>query len=204
MANVNREFGELVKIERLERAGENYRYLFRCSCGNEKSMLLHSAKVTGHCGCQTKRRLAARHRTHGMSATKIYKVWAGMLDRCRNKNHTAYQRYGGRGIRVCAEWTSFEGFYSDMKDGYSEGLTIERVDNELGYIADNCVWATRSQQSQNLSNTNRYKYKGEPMTITEISRVTGLARGTVIGRIRRGWSIEKLIETKRLKQGAKK
>jgi hypothetical protein len=87
--------------------------------------------------------------THGQSKNGIYKSWSCMIQRCENPNDPFYYNYGGRGIGVIDKWHKFENFYADMSEGYEEGLTIDRLDNELGYFKENCRWATRKQQAEN-------------------------------------------------------
>lgn len=87
-------------------------------------------------------------RTHGMSGTKIYRVWCAMLARCRNPNDPDFKDYGARGITVCAEWLSFDRFFADMGEA-PKGMTLDRRENDLGYSAANCRWATRSEQRAN-------------------------------------------------------
>ena len=97
---------------------------------------------------------------HGMSHSRIYQSWANMKVRCLCKTNKWYPHYGGRGITVCDEWMSFEPFYSwAMANGYSDSLTLDRIDNDKGYSPDNCRWATQHEQSMNkrhLSNQTGY------------------------------------------------
>jgi hypothetical protein len=86
---------------------------------------------------------------HGMEGTREYRCWAHMKERCMNPKHKQYSDYGGRGITVCLEWQqSFEAFYADMGPMPSN-LTLERLNNDKGYLKENCAWATRKQQAQN-------------------------------------------------------
>jgi hypothetical protein len=91
--------------------------------------------------------------THGMSRTRVYRVWAAMLQRCTNPLSPAWPDYGGRGITVCESWRSFESFYADMGTP-PPGLTIERMNNDSGYSLTNCRWATRSDQQRNRRTEN--------------------------------------------------
>ncbi len=94
--------------------------------------------------------------THGMTGTKIYIVWRNMLARCMNPNSTGYTYYGARGITVCENWLTFEGFYAWAKDGHRDGLSLDRCSNELGYSSDNCRWVSRQEQMQNRRVRGRY------------------------------------------------
>jgi hypothetical protein len=80
---------------------------------------------------------------HGMARSREYKIWVGMIQRCTNPNRTEWNYYGGRGIKVCDRWLSFENFLCDM--GLSNGLTIERKDNDGNYEPSNCIWETRKE-----------------------------------------------------------
>lgn len=82
--------------------------------------------------------------------SRMYTLWRAMLMRCNNSSHEAYERYGGSGIKVCAEWTKYQGFIDwATQSGYQPHLTIDRKDNFKGYSPDNCRWATQKEQSHN-------------------------------------------------------
>lgn len=127
------------------RSGGHVYWLCRCDCGSQKEihgLHLRQGKINS-CGCKV-------GEFHGLSGTKEYWVWSAMVDRCHNSNNKQYEYYGGRGITVCEEWRkSFKSFITDMGNRPSPELTIERINNDIGYCKSNCVWATRSEQAFN-------------------------------------------------------
>lgn len=129
-------------------------WVCRCSCGTVSEICgnnLKSGKTT-NCGCTKAKRTADRNTTHGMSKTRVYKIWAGMIQRCSNPNRRAYKYYGERGISVCDRWRDFKNFFDDMGDPPSEKHSLERVDNDGWYEPSNCKWATSEVQSRNNRN----------------------------------------------------
>ena len=97
-----------------------------------------------------------RNLKHGMSATKLYSTWSGMKNRCLNKKQGHYELYGGRGIKICDQWLEFENFKNwAMSNGYSEDLTLDRVDADGDYCPENCRWATKIEQTINKRNVER-------------------------------------------------
>lgn len=148
-------FGKLTVIN-LNGKNNHGDYVFKCSCECGKETIVEGYRLRTNkvhsCGCLQKE-VAARvakisHTTHGMRYTKIYRTWVNMIDRCYNKNHKYYHRYGGRGILVCKQWHKFPPFYEDMGD-CPQKSTLERINNNKGYSLKNCTWATMSEQSKN-------------------------------------------------------
>lgn len=117
-----------------------------------------------------------------------------MKDRCNNPNCHAYDRYGGRGISVCEEWNSFDPFYEwAMEYGYTDSLTIDRVDVDGDYTPTNCRWSTYIEQNNNKRNNHYLELNGEKRSVQEWSRITGIPRTTINNRIRRGWPTERVL-----------
>jgi hypothetical protein len=100
------------------------------------------------CGCLRRELVSKQFKTHGMTGSPSHRSWKSMHQRCRDKNHSRYKDWGGRGISICPEWYSFDAFYKDMGDRPA-GLSLERKDNSRGYCKENCKWATPKEQSNN-------------------------------------------------------
>lgn len=123
-----------------------------CSCGAERQVLgsdLRNGKSVS-CGCKGIERIAHLNKSHGETGTRIYRTWKNMRARCLNSNKPGYEHYGGRGISICAEWSSFPAFRKwALESGYADDLSIERKDVDGDYTPSNCVWADAATQSAN-------------------------------------------------------
>jgi len=122
-----------------------------------------------------------------------YKVWCGMKARCDCQTATGYSNYGARGITVCERWRDFASFVSDIGPRPSMGHTLNRVDNDGHYEPGNCNWATKQEQNYNKRTNTFVTVNGVTRTVSEWSRVVGLAPCTVHERIRRGWDIQEAV-----------
>lgn len=143
------------------------------------------------------------NRSHGKRNDPAYLSWLGMKSRCRNPNREAYANYGGRGITMCAEWEKFENFYRDMGPR-PEGMSLDRIDNNLGYTPANCRWADRRTQSRNRR-AKLVEVDGVAKPLWQWSEQTGISISTLWARIEsRGWSADKAIKTPLQRQGRKK
>lgn len=140
---------------------------------------------------------------HGLYHTKLHGVWNNMKQRCVNPNHIAYPNYGGRGITVCKEWQEFLPFYLwSMEHGYADGLSIDRIDNDLGYSPENCRYVSRTVQNNNNRRNIHITANGKTMTLPEWARILHIKQTTLYRRyVVKGWSGDKTINTPLLKGG---
>ena len=140
--------------------------IYKCGfCGNEfKAQVQHINRgATISCGCYNKRIASETHKTHGLTETRLYRVWVNIKYRVSNYNNKRYKDYVGRGITICEEWKNdFMSFYDwAMKNEYSDELSIDRIDNDGNYCPENCRWTTSTIQNRNQrkrrDNTSGYK-----------------------------------------------
>jgi hypothetical protein len=190
---VGRRFG----IWTVESRAPSHRtsWICRCDCGTCAVVRDDSLKRGGSisCGCLTRTIPPDGKRRHRKTGSKEHFVWLSMIRRCTNPRQRSYERYGGRGIRVCDRWRrSFEAFLSDM--GHCPpGLTLERMDNEKGYQPDNCRWATWIDQANNTRASRIIEFGGRRQTVTQWAREIGIKPRTLHRRITRGMSIERAL-----------
>lgn len=133
---------------------------------------------------------------HNMSKTRIYSIWAGIKNRCYNKNKKEYDRYGGKGLLMCDEWKEdFVKFYEwSIENGYSDDLTIDRIDNTKGYYPDNCRWTDYQTQTLNRSVTKYVDIDGEKFTIPQLSKKYGINKNCLYARVRKLGYTKEIIE----------
>ena len=130
---------------------------------------------------------------HGMSNTSEYRSWKAMKSRCSNPKATGYERYGGRGIKVCAAWHRFVNFYADMGDKPTPDHSLDRINNHGHYEPSNCKWSTRIEQKNNARNCVCLTYKGETLTISQWARLFNIKKTVLVGRIKMGWTVERAL-----------
>lgn len=190
-------FGRLVVTERLPSVrGGHSMWRCLCDCGQTTNVLGTSLRkgATKSCGCLNRELASGLNLIHGKSDTKTHRIWRGMLERCGNQNNKRFPQYGGRGIKVCKRWQTFENFIADMGE-CKAGYSIDRINPNGNYEPGNCRWASQKDQQNNRTNNHRLTMNGETHTISEWCDRLGLSRSTVMDRLAKGWSAEKALST---------
>lgn len=168
----NKRFGRLTALKPVKVKGSNGAiWECKCDCGNIVYVTAKSLdRGTKSCGC-----LMKEIRENKNSKTRLYSIWSLMRQRCSNPNLPKSKCYYGRGIRVCEEWNSFDSFKSWAENnGYSDNLTIERIDVNGNYCPENCKWIPFAEQANNKQRTLRHMFQGKLMTLIEIAKITKL------------------------------
>lgn len=135
------------------------------------------------------------NKKHGLYNHRLYRIWMKMRGRCNNPSYHEFSRYGGRGIKVCDEWENdFMSFYNwSLENGYTDKLTIDRIDNDGDYEPSNCRWTTQKKQCNNFSRNHLLTYNGETHTMQEWGEMLGINVSTLSTRAWRGYPVEKIL-----------
>lgn len=193
---VGQRFGNLVVIEKID--DKRTRYKCECDCGNIVSVNGYNLRhgIANPCSCSQRFQSGENNATykHGGTGTRLYGIWQGMLNRCRNPKVERYNHYGGKGVVVCDEWKDFSTFRGwAISNGYKDTLSIDRVDANGDYCPSNCRWADDKAQANNKTSNHIIEVNGESHNISEWSAITGINKGTIQSRLRRGWPPERAV-----------
>lgn len=178
-------------------------FLFRCNlCGNEKIISLYSVRkgATTSCGCYHDEIISAINHSHGMSNSRIYRIYNSMKARCYRKNDHNYIKYGAKGIKICDEWldkdNGFNNFYNwSIKNGYDNHLTIDRINPYKDYNPNNCRWTDDLIQARNKRNTIWLTYNNITLPITIWAKIIEISAKTLFLRYIEKWTDEEIICT---------
>lgn len=206
----NKRFGRLIAIKVVDKSkSRSLIWQCKCDCGNVKNV--PSTYLLGgdtqSCGClqlesekKNIKKAQDKAKTHGMSKTNLFRRWAGMKQRCENINNNAFNDYGGRGIKICDEWSSFENFRDwSLNNGYKPNLSIDRINVNGNYEPTNCRWATSETQANNRRDTVYLTINKARKTTKEWSNEYSIKPATIKTRIKAGLIGEELLQPLRHK-----
>ena len=169
---------------------------FQCDCGNIKTLrtdCVKSGRIQS-CGCLKKKQdeinlnregsKPTKYDSDGLSHHTLYSKWLGMKRRCYDVHNSRYENYGGRGIKICEEWLySFKAFYEwSMKNGWEEGLQIDRIDNDGNYEPSNCRYVSLKVNCNNRSTTRKIEIDGTTHSITEWCEIFNIKPQTLYSK----------------------
>lgn len=194
---IGQKFGRLTVVSRAEN-DKHGKTMWNCicDCGNTKEKPTGSRELlsgnTKSCGCLKVQKLneSKASSTHGMSRSALYTIWRNMKSRCYNKSNCSYKDYGERGIVVCDEWKHSFSIFAEWakRNGYSKGLSIDRINVNGNYEPSNCRFSTSKVQANNRRNNVIISLNGKNHTVSEWSEITGLSSYMIYQRLKKGWS----------------
>lgn len=189
-------FGNLKVVKIVGKKNRNTLWLCRCECGKYVECYQYNIErgTSTSCGCLRSYYAKKTRSCHGESTGKFYKKWSSIKSRCYNKNTPSYKNYGGRGIKMCDEWLDFWSFREwAYLNGYSEGLTLERIDVNGNYEPSNCKWIPMEEQANNKRNNSFIEYGGKKQTLSQWSKELGVGKEVLSYRYRAGWTPEECL-----------
>lgn len=177
--------------------GGKRRVMVRCRCGAEKSVRLDGLRsgAIRSCGCKRSEHGLRHGFRRSGSQNPTYVSWYSMIQRCTNSATPAYRHYGGRGIRVCPQWSDFRTFLADMGERPSLGHQLDRKDNNGDYTPENCKWSTRSEQMLNTRRVVTVEWMGRTESLRSLALQHGMDPTLVLQRFSNGWAVDKALST---------
>lgn len=205
----NQKFGELTALYIDDTyaggKGKSKKWICKCSCGN-----VVSVRASHLLGGDTQRCIVCRNNAfkaaglkHGYSGERLYSIWTSMRKRCYYNKNKSYERYGGRGIKICKDWgagsSDISGYLAfkkwSLENGYADDLSIDRIDVNGSYSPDNCRWADYETQKNNKTNTISLTVDGVSKPLVDWARENNIAESTLRRRIKNGWDHKRAIMT---------
>jgi hypothetical protein len=183
--------------------GAKKHHLFECECGAKKSVNRYKVVASDTSTCGNPR--CNGRKKHDRYGTRLYRLWAWMIQRCECKQRHNYHLYGGRGIKVCDEWRDNPEAFCQWceQNGYEKGLQIDRIDSDGNYSPENCRFVTRRENQQNMRSNRYVTIDGVSRCLSEWAKRYGLSVGCLQGRLNSNWhpiiALTKPSQRKRLR-----
>ena len=171
----------------------------KCRCGKETIVPSYALRNNGILSCRECgiKRSAKSRKKLNKENIRLYNIWNNMRQRCNNPKHKYYKNYGGRGITICVKWLGERGFEEfcnwSMLHGYTDDLTIDRIDNDGNYCPENCRWTTAKEQANNTRRNKIIEFNGEKKTLSQWADFYGLSQDLLGERLLRGKTMEEAI-----------
>lgn len=197
-------FGRLVVLERASNGKHgDIVYRCKCDCGTIKEVTATHLRsgASKSCGCLRKEVTQKNKTIHGMKRTRLYNIWVAMKRRCSPScDKRVYDRYYGREIRVCNEWkTDFSVFAKwALNNGYSDELSIDRINNDGNYEPSNCRWVSMEDQCNNRNNSRYITCRGETLTIAQWAKKIGMFDSNLRRSLKQGKTLEEIMKERGL------
>lgn len=196
------QFGKWTVIAPAPNSGRQTRWLARCACGKERRVLTSNLRggTSKSCGgCEPHQRPRYKH---GGRTQRLYRIWQSLITRAPVIDPKVLEIYRGVGTRD-PEWGDYFKFSEWARlHGYEDSLSIDRIDNALGYWPSNCRWVTLTDQQHNKSTNVMVTAHGETLTLTRMARKHGMDPATVSRRLKLGWKPEDALRKMSAKQSS--
>lgn len=207
---IGKKFNRLTVVKRVIKNNDKHiYYLCKCDCGGEKIVRQDhlSRNNIVSCGCYNREQSSIRCKylgkqnvKHNLSHSRLYRIYAQIKTRCYNAKSPNFKYYGARGIKVCNEWLGENGFLNfynwATNNGYDENLSIDRINVDRNYEPSNCKWSDNVEQANNKRNNHYVFYKGNKVTISQLSRMIKINRDVLYDRINNlQWCLNKAVNT---------
>lgn len=198
-----KKFGYLTVIERAPnhiRPSGYKEVMWKCRCDCEKEVVRSAKGLKRYnrcsCGCMKSTVTREQATTHGCTNTRLFRIWSGIKTRCDNPNDQHWDDYGGRGVIICDEWKNdFVAFKNWAEsNGYSDDLTIDRINVNGNYCPENCRWVNWKVQANNKRTTVKINYHGELYTMSELADMFGVKLSRIKGARHRGKLNEEYLD----------
>lgn len=197
---LNQKYGRLTINSIFQHKSKHLNAVCVCECGVTKTVNLYKV-LSGHtksCGCLSDelRKSGGPNKRHGHSSHRLHRIWSHMKARCHYLNDPKYYVYGARGIILCDSWRQDFAIFLEwaLNNGYKDGLTIERIDVNGNYEPSNCTWISMPDQGKNKQNSTYITFNGEKDVIGNWATRTGIPRATLLARVKKGCSIERIFD----------
>lgn len=194
--HIGKKYGNWEVIDAYrETRSDKINIVLKCKCIVCGKETLKVASNIKHCETQYCRHNEKKQQSKSIKLNvpnKLRICWRNMNKRCYEETDIQYPNYGGRGIKVCDEWHNSLKVFVDwaLNSGYSDNLTIERIDVNGNYCPENCTWIPKEQQSRNTRKSRIFEWKGQFLTVAEIARMENISQYTLYCRLNKGISIK--------------